>query len=311
MTTEPFRHQYAPDTWLLLLNPVSGGGRGLRQRTRIESAMAARQMRVVTAVSEYAGHTTELVAQAIRSGCRRLLVGGGDGSLSEAVNGIVAVPEVPGSEVALALLPVGTGNDWARGHGIPHDIEGALDIAATGRLVAHDAGYVDFPATGQRRHFINVAGIGFDAIVVEHMPSRKLGWLAYLVGLVRSLGSLNAIPLRIAVGGKTEHADALVLFVCIGRYCGGAMFVAPQARSDDGKLDLTLIRHMPRLKILKSLPRLFDGNIAAHPSVTMWQTTAAHVDAPVGTPLEADGEFIGHAPAAFGVLPGVLRVMLP
>ncbi|MBI4997519.1 MAG: diacylglycerol kinase family lipid kinase [Rhodocyclales bacterium] len=311
MTTEPAKYQYAPDTWLLLLNPVSGGGRGLRQRTRIESAMAARHLSAHTAVSEYAGHTTELVARAIRAGCRRLLVGGGDGSLSEAVNGILAVAEVPSTDVTLALLPVGTGNDWARGHGIPHDIDRALDIVAAGRVQAHDAGYVDFPASGARRHFINVAGIGFDAIVVEHMPSRKLGWLAYLVGLLRSLGSLSPIPLRIAVDGRTEHADALVLFACIGRYCGGAMFVAPRARSDDGKLDLTLIRHMPRLSILRSLPRLFDGSIAAHPRVTMWQTGAARIDAPAGTPLEADGEFIGHAPAAFGVLPGALRVMLP
>jgi YegS/Rv2252/BmrU family lipid kinase len=273
--------------------------------------MAARHMAVRTTVSEYQGHTSEIVAQAIRAGCRRLLVGGGDGSLSEAVNGILAVPEVPGTEVTLALLPVGTGNDWARGHGIPHDIDQALDIVAAGRTQLHDAGYVDFPATGKRRHFINVAGIGFDAIVVEHMPSRRLGWLAYLVGLLRSLGSLNAIPLRIAIGGKTEHADALVLFACIGRYCGGAMFVAPRARTDDGKLDLTLIRHMPRLQILRSLPRLFDGSIESHARVTTWQTSAAHVDAPEGTPLEADGEFIGHAPAAFGVLPGALRVMLP
>lgn len=302
---------FAPDAWLLLLNPVSGGGRGLRQRAHIESALAARHMRFVTAISNYEGHTSELVAEAIRAGCRRLLVGGGDGSLSEAVNGILAVPEVPGTDVTLALLPVGTGNDWARGHGIPHDIDAALDIVAAGKTVAHDAGYVDLPATGQRRYFINVAGIGFDAIVVEHMPSRKLGWLAYLVGLLRSLGSLSAIPLRIEVDGKTEQAGALVLFACIGRYCGGAMFVAPRARTDDGKLDLTLIRHMPRLRIVKSLPQLFDGSIESHPKVTTWQTTAAHVEAPADTPLEADGEFIGHAPATFGVLPGALRVVLP
>ncbi len=311
MTSEPARNRYAPETWLLLLNPVSGSGRGLRQRTHIESAMAVRQMQAVTAISGHAGHTTELVAQAIRAGCRRLLVGGGDGSLSEAVNGILAVPEVPGTDVTLALLPVGTGNDWARGHGIPHDIDRALDIVAAGKAVAHDAGWVDFPATGRRRHFINVAGIGFDAVVVEHMPSRKLGWLAYLIGLLRSLGSLRAIPLRIEVDGRTEQAGALVLFACIGRYCGGAMFVAPRARTDDGRLDLTLIRHMPRLSILKSLPQLFDGSIETHPQVTTWQTTAARVDAPAGTPLEADGEFIGHAPAAFGILPGALRVVLP
>jgi YegS/Rv2252/BmrU family lipid kinase len=300
-----------PAAWLLLLNPISGGGRGLRERRRIETALAKRGLVVQTAVSDYAGHTTTLVADAIRAGCRRVLVAGGDGSLSEAVNGICTVTEISPAEVTLALLPVGTGNDWARGHGIPHDLDGAIALVAAGCPRPHDAGIVHFPASGQRRYFINVAGVGFDAVVVQHMPSRKLGWLAYLIGLLRSLGSLDAVPLMLDVDGRTENADALVLFACIGRYCGGAMLVAPQAKTDDGMVDLTLVRHMTRGQILRQLPRLFDGTLTSHPKVSTWRVANARVDAPENTPLEADGEFIGYAPAVFGVLPSALRVILP
>lgn len=311
MVIESAPTDFPPATWLLLLNPISGGGRGMRERHHIEAALTAKGLAVHSVISDFAGHTTQIVADAIRAGCRLVLVAGGDGSLSEAVNGILAVPEVASDEITLGLLPVGTGNDWARGHGIPHDIDRAIDIVAACKTQTHDAGIVDFPASGERRYFINVAGIGFDAVVVKHMPSRKLGRLAYLIGLLRSLGSLDAIPLRIDIDQRVDKADALVLFACIGRYCGGAMLVAPQAKTDDGKIDLTLIRHMPRLRIFRELRHLFDGTLTSHPMVLTWQTSSAHVHAPTGTPLEADGEFIGHAPAVFGVLPLALRVVLP
>ena len=95
-------------TWLLLLNPISGGGLGLRDRLGIESAIAAHGLRHVSALSEYPGHVVTLVAEAIGRGCRRILIAGGDGSLGEAVNGIFLQQGVAPEQVRLALLPIGT-----------------------------------------------------------------------------------------------------------------------------------------------------------------------------------------------------------
>jgi YegS/Rv2252/BmrU family lipid kinase len=300
---------YDNDMWLLVLNPVSGGGRGVHHRQKIERALSTHGLRHVTAVSDYPGHTTQLTIDAIAAGCRRIIVAGGDGSLGEAANGILAQQTVPTAAVTLATLPVGTGNDWARSHHIPHDYDEAAALLAGRQGQPHDAGLVEFPRTGERRYFVNVAGIGFDATVVQRMPSRRLGRLAYLVGLLRGIAAYHPLPLRLRVAGKCEEASALVLLACINRYFGGGMLVAPEAQCDDGLLDLVLIRHMGALEILHDLPRLFDGSLATHPKVSAWTVAEGQIEGPEGAPLEADGEFVGYAPAIFRVLPGALSMV--
>ena len=296
--------------WLLLFNPVSGRGQGLRDRPRIEAAAAAAGIVCDSVVSEYAGHCITLVADAIAAGRRHVLVAGGDGSLSEAVNGVFRHWDVDPRAVTLAQGPIGTGNDWARGNGVPRDYAGALRLAASGQTREFDVGTIDF-AAGGRRHFINVAGIGFDAGVVENMPSRKLGRLAYLIGLIRELIAYRPLDLRYACGGDTHAAKAFLLFSCLGRYCGGGMHVAPNAVDDDGQLDLVLIRHLHLMQVLRALPKLFDGSIESHPAVTIRRHPAVELQAPAGAAIEADGELVGHAPARIDVMRRAIRIVVP
>jgi diacylglycerol kinase family enzyme len=235
-------HTFDADTWLLALNSVSGGGRGLKLRSIIEARLHEQGQRFHTVVSHRAGQTADLVAESVKNGCRRILIAGGDGSFGEAVNGLFAQTAVAADMVTLALLPVGTGNDWARGHGVPAGLEAAIFLAVHGRAKPHDAGLIEFAVAGSRRWFVNVAGTGFDAAVVERMPSRRLGRLA---------------------------------------------------------------------EILRDIRRLFDGTLPAHPKVSCWRTTRVSLDGPTGTPIEADGEPVGHLPVEVSILPAALRVMLP
>ena len=297
-------------TWLLVLNPVSGRGVGLRDRAKIEAALAAEQLAFVAVVSAHPGHTLTLVADAITRGCRNVLVAGGDGSLSEAVNGICAQSVVPPEAVRLALIPVGTGNDWARAQALPHGYREAAGIVATGAVRRHDVGVIDF-ATGGRRWFVNVAGMGFDAGVIQRMPTRRLGRLAYLIGLLRELILYRPEALRWRHDGAERSAEAFVLFACIGRFCGGGMLVAPQASAEDGLLDFVLVRHMGRLEVLRALPALFDGSLAQHPKVETWRAKRVTFTGVPGIAIEADGELVGHTPATFRVLPDALRMVVP
>lgn len=299
-----------PTRWLLLLNPVSGRGEGMREREAIMRDALAAGLVCDLSVSAHAGHFIQLVADGIAAGYRRFLIGGGDGSLSEAVNGVFAQTAVPAVDITLALLPIGTGNDWARGQGMGRNQSAALALAATGEVRSFDVGVIDF-ADGSKRHFINVAGIGFDAGVVENMPSRSLGRLAYLIGLLRELVAYRPLPLSFRAGDENVAASALLLFACLGSHCGGGMHVAPQACPDDGALDLVLIRHMPLHRILRALSKLFDGSIASHPAVRTWRLPSLAIEAPAGASMEADGELVGRAPARISVLRRGVRIVVP
>ena len=298
------------DTWLLVLNPVSGRGAGLRDRHRIEAALGAQRISFRTAVSERAGHTVALVAQAVAAGCRRVVVAGGDGSLNEAANGILRQDRALAESVRLALIPLGTGNDWARSRAVAPDYGVCAAILASGCTSRQDVGVIDF-ADGTRRFFVNVAGAGFDAGVIERMPSRRLGRLAYVVGLLRGLAAYRPVPLLWRSEGRQDGAEAFVMFACIGRHCGGGMLVAPDASDTDARLNLVLIRHMGRLEVLRSLPRLFDGSIYRHGRVTHWTAARIELLGPPGTSVEADGELVGRLPATVSVWPLALQVAVP
>ncbi|MBK6629983.1 MAG: diacylglycerol kinase family lipid kinase [Betaproteobacteria bacterium] len=295
--------------WLVVLNPISGQGRAMHHRHEIEAVLRRHGIDFALEISERPGHAIEIVSGAIRSGCRHVLAVGGDGTVNECANGIFRQDAVATTEITLGVMPIGTGNDWARTHRIPKDYAevAALMAAETSRL--HDVGVAEFD--GAKRHFINVAGIGFDAHVVEALPDRTLGPMAYLVGLVKGLLSYTAVPLRLTFGERKLEARAFVLFFAIGRFCGNGMNVAPQAEVDDGLFDVTLVQELSRWEVLKSLRKLFDGTLLTHPKVLALREAWGAVETAIAQPVEADGELIGHAPVRFSILPRALRVITP
>jgi len=295
--------------WLAVLNPISGQGRAMHHRHEIEAVLRRHGIDFALEISDRPGHAIEIVSRAIESGCRHVLAVGGDGTVNECANGIFRQSVVPTDEVTLGVMPIGTGNDWARTHRIPKDYAAVAALMAAGASRLHDAGLAEFGGGGNR-YFINVAGIGFDAHVVEALPDRTLGPMAYLVGLAKGLLTYDAVSLGLTFGDRKIDTRAFVLFFAIGRYCGNGMNVAPLAEVDDGLFDITLVQELSRWEVLKSLRRLFDGTLLTHPKVIALREPAAQVEAgPV--PVEADGELIGHAPVRFSILPRALRVITP
>ncbi|MBE7460768.1 MAG: diacylglycerol kinase family lipid kinase [Zoogloeaceae bacterium] len=298
-----------PDRWFVVANPISGQGRAMHHRHEIEAVLRRHGIDYDFTVSERPGHAVELVAHAVERGCRRVLAIGGDGTVNECANGIFRQPAAPTDEVLLGVMPIGTGNDWARGLRLPKDYAEVAALMASGTHRLHDAGVATFDH-GATRHFVNVAGLGFDAHVVASLPDRTLGPLAYLVGLAKGLLSYDAVPLGLTFAERKIDARAFVLFFAIGRYCGNGMNVAPRAEADDGLFDITLVQALSRWEVLMSLRKLFDGTLLEHPKVIALREAAARVDAgPL--PVEADGELIGHAPVRFSILPRALRVLAP
>jgi YegS/Rv2252/BmrU family lipid kinase len=298
------------DHWLIVANPISGQGRAMHHRREIEAVLQRHGIDFSFEISEHPGHTTELAQAAIERGCRHVLAVGGDGTVNEAANGIFRQQAVPTTEITLGVLPIGTGNDWARAHRVPKEYSEVAALMRHGASRLHDVGAADFADGGVRR-FINVAGIGFDAHVVAGMPDRTLGPLAYLAGLARGLLTFRPVPVTLRADGKTLSGPVFDVFICIGHYCGGGMMVAPLAKVDDGIFDITLIQELSRWEVLKSLRRLFDGTLLAHPKVLALRSTEASVESPASLPVEADGELIGRTPVRFTILPRALRVLAP
>jgi YegS/Rv2252/BmrU family lipid kinase len=287
--------------WFVVLNPVSGRGRGWRDRERIVAALRAQRLEVELAVSERAGHVQSLVAQALAGGHRNVLAVGGDGTVHEAANAVLEAR----ADVRFAALPVGTGNDFARTHGLPRDYAAAARALAACDARAIDVGEARFD-DGRRRFFVNVAGVGFDAYVIERMTDRRWGRAAYLAGVLRGLAGYRPQPMRLVVDGQRRDARLFVAFACLGRYCGGGMLVAPEAVGDDGRFDLVQIGDLTRLDVVLSLRRLFDGTIGAHPKVHTARAAAIRIETPLA--IEADGELIGRGPVTLAVVRRALRV---
>jgi YegS/Rv2252/BmrU family lipid kinase len=296
--------------WFAVLNPVAGGGRGLRERARIETVLTEVGVRARLAISEHPGHALALAQAAAHEGARRFIAVGGDGTLNEVLNGVL-LAEMPPGEATLALLPVGRGDDWARSHRVPRRLEQAARLIAAGRTVAHDVGVAHFPGEGSTRYFINVAGVGFDAYVVEQTRATRLGPLSYLAGLLRGFATYRAPRMRV-------HADALdldetlfVTFAALGRYCGGGMHVAPAAVTDDGLLDVVTIEAIGRFELVLNLHRLFDGSLPRYRRVRTARCERVQVATAVPSGVQLDGELVGEAPVTFSVLPRMVRVIVP
>jgi YegS/Rv2252/BmrU family lipid kinase len=304
------------EEWFAILNPACGGGRALRGRAAIDGCLRDAAVSYTLALSEYPGHTIQLAAGAARKGFSRFLAIGGDGTLSEIVTGLFADAVSAGvahSPFTLAHMPVGRGNDWARTHRIPADWAQAAGLLREGSVAAHDVGLIDVTRDGRksRRCFINVAGVGFDAYVVAKTRGMRLGPLTYLAGLLRGFVGYKAPTMRIVADGEDREAALFVAFAALGRYCGGGMHVAPQARTDDGLLDVTLISRMGKLELLANLHRLFDGSILEYRRVRSLRVPRLEVRSAEPVGVQADGEWIGEAPVTFSVLPRALQVVVP
>lgn len=296
--------------WFAISNPASGGGRGRRDFDRIAAQLRAARLDVEIVRSERPGQVSELSASAVGAGFRSFLAIGGDGTLGEMLNGILAPGLLQAGEATLGLIPVGRGNDWARSFSVPRDYGGAAEVLALGHGRLHDVGFAQTP-DGARRYFLNCAGAGFDAHVVQRTQGRDLGMLSYMLALPGSLLSYRAPVLKIDAEGHRIEGRMFMAFASINRYCGGGMLVAPDAVCDDGLLDITLLDEVTLPDLLLNIKKLYDGSLPRYRKVRSFRAASLEVSGPVPVACEADGEMAGATPVRLGVLPRHVRVIVP
>jgi YegS/Rv2252/BmrU family lipid kinase len=310
------------EPWFAIVNPMAGRSRrNARAWQSMQAALDGAGVRFEVAVTAGPGDGARLAAWAWTEGHRRFLVAGGDGSAHDVVNGLTQARQDVGITQGvqsqdlptLVPLPLGTGNDWARTLRLPRSPARLAQIIRQGRAVLHDVGRIDFPcAVAPARAscwFINVAGAGFDAHVIERMPAQTPSGAAYLIGALRELGRYRSPLFRIEAGAAPVTGRMLLAFVANGRYCGGRMLVAPQALQDDGALDVVTIDEVGRLRALPKLLKLYTGGLTGDPLARHRASESVLIESDPRTGVEADGQWVGQTPARFTLVSGALRVL--
>lgn len=302
------------ENWYIIVNPNAGNGKGTKDWGRISCLLERNGIVFESKFTERKGQAIEFGREAIASGFRKIVSVGGDGTLNEVVNGIFTQDICSTQEVTVGMIPVGTGNDWGRMFGIPMMYEGAIKVLKENKTMLHDIGLVSFynGDTLDKRYFINIAGLGFEALVVKKTNKQKdkgrSSRAIYLYNLLSSLLSYKKVNSELTIDGKSINCNVFSVNVGNGRYCGGGMRQTPDALPDDGLLDITVIRDMSRLEVIKSLKLLYDGTILSHPLVDGYRTTNLKVTAEPAMFAEADGESLGHTPVEFSIIPKAIKV---
>jgi diacylglycerol kinase (ATP) len=258
-------------------------------------------------------HAIELAKVAVKQGYETVVSVGGDGTINEVVNGLYESGTL--EDVSLGIISTGTGSDYIRTIGIPRHHQEACQRLLDSRKMLVDIGEVEYKYNGQmeKRLFVNFAGLGFDAEVVQATTERfkALGGLpAYLLGLLTTFLCYRNREITLKVDGKVVSKKVCTTVMSNGKYGGGSMFVAPDADLTDGYFDVLTIDDISKPDLLWSLPRVYKGTHLTHPKVTMQRGREIEVESAKRLLVQADGELLGETPARFRVIPSVLNVLV-
>ncbi|MEW5985756.1 MAG: diacylglycerol kinase family protein [Chloroflexota bacterium] len=297
----------------IILNPYANRWGAKALIPAVQNAFTSAGLPFDLAVTGRPGQAIEEARMAGTGGYDAVVAAGGDGTVNEVVNGLIAAsgdePTLP-----LGVLPAGTGNDFNDMAGLPREMAAAVQIIArgktrqldAGRVIAHNSPLVD-------RYFDNNCALAMEPMVtLENIRMTRLsGNIRYVAALARALLKLKAWQMQISWDGGGYEGPAYLLSVCNSPRTGGLFLMAPGALMDDGLFDFIFAPEMPKRDVLAILPRLFKGTHIQHPKVTAGRTAHLTIHSNPGTPIHADGELIAEAATMveYQILPGKITLL--
>jgi len=286
---------------LVIFNPGAACGRSAGKLETARARFGSLGIDAEFIPTSHAGHATELVAEIALSAFDGVVAAGGDGTVHEVLNGLYKHPKP--QRVPLGLLPIGTGNAFARELNLrPDELHEAIDLLARGTTRKVDVGYVE--SAGESYYFLNIVLMGF--AVDAGLKAKKLkilGQSAYTLATLWQVLKLGSYPLKFEIDGIGRDSDNLFIAISNSRYTGTHFLIAPTASIDDGQLDVTTVEKLPRLRLLKLFPSIYSGRHIDYPEVSTCRAGRIHIRSPEGMLLGPDGEFCGRSPAVITCLP--------
>ena len=298
-----------------LVNPASANGRTGRRWPEIFGRAARAGLSGKAFVSERPGHIADLAELACREGAETVVAVGGDGTVHEAVGGLMRV--APEQRSVLATIPRGTGRDFARSSRLPTDLDAALRVVAHGATRTVDVGrasYTAWDGTHADGYFANFAGAGVSGAIAAraNSSSKALGGRASFMWAttVVFLGWEN-VEYQVEVDGTRRAGRMLEVIAAVGDSIAGGMRLAPGADQGDGLLDVVVFGDVTKLDFVRTLPKIYRGTYLPHPRAERIQGRHVTVESASPVPITLDGEHPGTTPARFEIVPQALRLRVP
>ena len=318
-----------PAKWCAVVNNFAASSKAASLWCRAEDRLVSDGIHFETYFTGESGNATTLAYNACKNGYRKLLAVGGDGTVHDVLGGIMSFIEQDTSvsleDFTLAVIPVGSGNDWIKTAGVPKDIVNAAALLKNGTISRQDVvkvSLLDKSLLPEEKsisvsYMANVGGVGLDARVCEMVNAAKKqgkrGKILYVSALIYHI--IHRLPLSAKVicdGTEVFSGSYLSMAFGIGKYSGGGMRQTPGALTDDGLLDMTIIPDLPFLKIAKEAPKLFNGRLLTVPELVTARSKSILILPESDMDLvEVDGEVVGLAPVRFDVLDHQLNILIP
>ena len=307
------------DCYFFIVNPRAGSGKTMYEWLPAERKLKRLGIPCYIALTDHKRHATALAQHAAAEGYRRIIAVGGDGSLHEVFNGICrwcAATGVPTEEFLLGVVPIGSGNDWIRSLAVPNDTIEVVDLIRRNSFGRMDVMRVK-SSGGKTAYMANIGGVGFDSHVCKRVNAQKesgrRGKLIYLNSLRYTIFNLKSINISVVADGEVVYTG-LCYSVAFGngRYSGSGMRQVPLAVLDDGLLDYTIIPKTPLLKVVKELPRLFNGTLHQSVYVISGKCRSLQIvpmDEQSNDIFELDGEIEGLLPMSIEVTGHMINVI--
>ena len=307
------------DDWLVVVNPNAGRRKGEKDWGRIAELLEDYNISFVSVFTQRKYQAIQLTKKHIEKDYKKIIVVGGDGTLNEVINGVYQQKKYPPAEIKTGIIPVGTGNDWCRMYGIELEYEEAIKVISDEQTFVQDAALVHYydGEMPSSRYLINMAGIGYDAMVAQKTNRQKErgkgGPLSYFYNIFYSLFKWDAVDTVIKVDDEVIRTSVFSINTGINRFNGNGLKQLPFAEPNDGILDVTIIRKVGKMLVIRSVKKLYDGTFVTLPQVSTHKGQRVDIRSRHNQQLilEVDGESLGHSPLTFKIIPKAVQMIVP
>ncbi len=296
----------------VVLNPYANRWGADARLPEVETALKNANLNYVIAKTSGPGDGTRLTRTAVSEGFDAVIAAGGDGTISEVANGLIAATPPDAPTLPMGILPIGSANDLAKVMGLPLDLDQAASMFKKGHTKLFDVGQIEYD--GKTHYFDNNSAIAMEPMItLEHMKIQRIsGEARYYLAILKGIIKIKAWQMSITWDDGEYVGPTYLISVCNGPRTGG-MMIAPGASLDDGYFDLVLVPEVPKTTVVSFLLKLTRGTHITHPKTTFIRTKSLKITSQPGTPLHADGEILSHAAQEirYRILPKKLTIFSP